>query len=125
MQKKFEDCQVSGYEDELNQLVGNLLENAHKYTESEGTITVSVGNESNHAVIKISDTGIGIPQDSIPHLFDRFYRVDTARSRSVGGNGLGLSIVKAIVDMHHGSIQVNSKINEGSTFTVILPSHRS
>lgn len=104
----------------LEQIVVNLVENAIKYTD-EGSVSVSVSGEGEWAVFTVRDTGIGIPEESIGHLFERFYRVDKARSRSTGGTGLGLSITEKLINLHGGSIEVRSKLGEGSTFTVQLP----
>lgn len=104
----------------LEQVAVNLVENAIKYTD-EGTVSVRVAREDNYAVLEVKDTGIGIPEESIEHLFERFYRVDKARSRSTGGTGLGLSITEKLVTQHHGKIEVKSKLGEGSCFTVRIP----
>ena len=104
----------------LEQVAVNLVENAIKYTD-EGTVSVRVAREDNYAVLEVKDTGIGIPEESVEHLFERFYRVDKARSRSTGGTGLGLSITEKLVTQHHGKIEVKSKIGEGSCFTVRIP----
>jgi len=104
----------------LEQIIVNLVENAIKYTD-EGSVDVSVSEEGEWAVFSVKDTGIGIPEESIEHLFERFYRVDKARSRSTGGTGLGLSITEKLVNLHGGSIEVRSKLGEGSIFTVQLP----
>jgi len=104
----------------LEQVAVNIIENAIKYTD-EGHVDVTVTDEEDWALITVSDTGIGIPEESVEHLFERFYRVDKARSRSTGGTGLGLSITEKIVTLHGGSISVKSKLGEGSRFTVSLP----
>lgn len=104
----------------IHQLLLNLIENAVKYTE-EGSVHVTVLQEDNTLLIRIKDTGIGIPEDQLDRIFERFYRVDKGRSRRQGGTGLGLSIVKHIVELYHGNIRVQSKINEGSTFEVRFP----
>ena len=104
----------------LEQVAVNLVENAIKYTD-EGTVSVRVAREDNYAVLEVKDTGIGIPEESIEHLFGRFYRADKARSRSTGGTGLGLSITEKLVTQHHGKIEVKSKLGEGSCFTVRIP----
>ena len=96
------------------------MENAIKYTD-EGTVNVRVAREDNYAVLEVKDTGIGIPEESVEHLFERFYRVDKARSRSTGGTGLGLSITEKLVTQYHGRIEVKSKLGEGSCFTVRIP----
>lgn len=86
------------------QVCYNIIENAIKYTPDGGKITVSLHKSGRDAVLDISDTGVGIPAEDLPHVFDRFYRVDKARSRETGGTGLGLSIVKQIVRLHAGSV---------------------
>ena len=109
----------------LNQILYNLIDNAMKYTPDRGTIQVSLLEEGNSLVWRVKDNGIGIPQEDREHIFERFYRVDKARSRDTGGTGLGLSIVKQLAVMHGGTIQVESKPGEGSVFTVVLPRNGS
>jgi len=104
----------------MKQLLFILLDNALKYSTSP--IELNVGYEKDHVFFTVKDYGIGIPKEDIPHIFDRFYRVDKARNRKTGGTGLGLSIAKQIVDSHGGSIDVVSKEGEGTMFTVMLPS---
>jgi signal transduction histidine kinase len=104
----------------MGQVVSNLVENAIKYTD-EGSVFVSVTQDEDFAYLTVRDTGIGIPEESLPHLFERFYRVDKARSRGTGGTGLGLAIVEEIVLQHGGDIRVQSTAGKGSTFTVSLP----
>lgn len=104
----------------IEQVVTNLVENAIKYTDS-GSISVCVSQEHTDALFSVKDTGIGIPQEALPHLFERFYRVDKARSRVTGGTGLGLAIANKIVTMHGGYIEVESNVGKGSVFTVRLP----
>jgi heavy metal sensor kinase len=105
----------------LRQLFLNLVDNAIKYTPEGGSVTLSVEQQNGSAVFQVEDTGIGIPADEQDKIFDRFYRVDKARSREAGGSGLGLSIAKWIVDLHRGTIAVSSQMNKGSVFTVRLP----
>jgi signal transduction histidine kinase len=105
----------------LERLLINLLDNAIKYTPPGGRIRVGVSCENDHARVDISDTGPGIPAGAVPHIFERFYRVDPARSSTVEGAGLGLSLAKWIVDRHHGRIEVRSEPGKGSTFTIWLP----
>ncbi|MDD4807971.1 MULTISPECIES: HAMP domain-containing sensor histidine kinase [Caproicibacterium] len=105
----------------LEQLFGNLIENAVKYNRPGGTVTVTGAVQREAAAVRVQDTGIGIAPQHIPRLFERFYRVDTSRSREIGGTGLGLSIVKHIAVLYGGDISVESKVGEGSTFTVRLP----
>ena len=105
----------------LGQIIYNLTENAIKYTSDGGTVTVSVNAHGRNAVIAVRDTGVGIPKEDQAHIFDRFYRVDKARSRETGGTGLGLSIVKQMVTLHGGTITVESEPGKGSVFTVEIP----
>jgi heavy metal sensor kinase len=112
---------VEGDRARLKQVAVNLLDNAIKYTSSGGRIEVRVGVRGSRAVLEVADTGIGIPAEAAPLVFDRFFRVDKARSRDLGGAGLGLSIVKSICTAHAGSVRVQSVEGVGSTFTVELP----
>jgi two-component system phosphate regulon sensor histidine kinase PhoR len=105
----------------LQQLFGNLIENAVKYNVPQGSVTITAAGQKKMAVIRVSDTGIGIAKEHFPRLFERFYRVDASRSRAVGGTGLGLSIVKHLAVLYGGEVGVESKVGEGSTFTVRLP----
>jgi heavy metal sensor kinase len=115
------DLTTSGDETRLRRLFLNLLDNAIRYTPSGGKVTVSLGREGDMAVVAVSDTGIGILTEHQAHIFDRFYRVDKARSRSEGGSGLGLAIAKTIAEAHGGRIGVESEPGKGSTFRVWLP----
>ena len=115
------DLVVKGDEAMLRQLFFNLLDNAIKYTPSGGTVSVSSLTEGQMAVVAITDTGIGIALEDIPLIFERFYRVDKARSRVGGGTGLGLAICRHIAEAHGGKIEVESQVGKGSTFTVSLP----
>src|SRR5262249_2730471 len=112
---------LSGDDELLKRMFLNLLDNAVKYTPAGGEIWVEVGAQNGNALIVVRDTGIGIPEASQAHVFDRFYRVDKARSRELGGAGLGLSIADWIVKAHGGKIAVQSSPGKGSTFTVELP----
>ena len=105
----------------LSQVFYNLIDNAVKYTPRGERVEVEVARRNGQACVYVRDNGIGIPREDCDHIFDRFYRVDKARSRETGGTGLGLSIVKQIVLAHGGTIEVDSRENEGSTFTVRLP----
>jgi heavy metal sensor kinase len=116
-----QDMIVSGDKTKLRQLFINLLENAVRYTPADGSISVSMTGQENNAVAKISDTGIGIPPEHLPHIFERFYRVDKARARAEGGVGLGLAIAKYITESHNGTIEVQSETGKGTTFTITLP----
>ena len=109
----------------LKQVVVNLLDNAIKYTLSGGLITIQATTKAQSGVLRIIDNGVGIPASALPHIFDRFYRADKARSRSSGGAGLGLSIVKAICSAHYGSVSAESVEGKGSTLIVELPLYES
>lgn len=115
------DIAYHGDEDLLRRMLMNLLDNATKYTPSGGSISVQIVLESGRVKIVVSDTGIGIPAESAPHVFERFYRVNAARSRADGGSGLGLAIAKWVAEAHKGSIDLLSRPGHGSKFTVSLP----
>ena len=116
---KLEKAEVLGHRMRLEQLLVNLLDNAIKFDRKGGEVKVEVTRtEDNRANIAISDTGIGIPSEDLPRIFERFYRVDKTRSREVGGTGLGLSIVKHVVERMHGTIKVESMLGKGSKFVV-------
>ena len=117
------DTELSAFADRQNmsQLIDNLIDNAIKYTEEYGTITVRLKKEGNWAVLEVQDTGLGVSPQYQQRVFERFYRVDKARSQSLGGTGLGLSIVKNIAEKHGGSVSVESQLGSGSTFTFRLP----
>lgn len=112
---------IEADKDMMGQVIINLTENAIKYTPQGGRVHINAELLPNGIRIQVNDTGIGIPEKSLPRIFERFYRVDKARSREMGGTGLGLAIVKHIVEVHKGVINVESQINKGSTFTVTLP----
>ncbi len=107
--------------DKMTQVIDNIMNNAIKYSPDGGTITVSVKTTDVQLILSISDEGLGIPKQDLPKIFDRFYRVDKARSRAQGGTGLGLSIAKEIIKQHHGFIWAKSEYGKGSTFTIVLP----
>lgn len=111
---------VMGDRDRLKQVLLNLVDNALKYTPPGGEVKLSLTKDDNWVYIAVQDTGIGIAPENIPHLFDRFYRVDRARSRDAGGTGLGLAIAKSVIDAHNGKLTVESQPGKGSTFTVWL-----
>lgn len=115
------DIRLKGSHTMLCRAMSNLIENAVKYNREGGTITVFAEKQGETAVVKLSDTGIGIPASDLPHIFEPFYRVDRSRSRSVGGAGLGLPLVRDIVEKHGGSIEAESTLGKGTTFTIILP----
>ena len=116
-----QDTPILILEDDLYQIVFNLIENGIKYNIPGGHLTVRLSRDEENAYLEVSDTGMGIPEDALPHLFERFFRVDKARSRQTGGSGLGLAIVRAIVQRNRGEIRVESILDQGTTFTVSFP----
>src|SRR3972149_736231 len=117
---RLEDISITGDAYRLKQLLSNLVNNAIKYTPEGGTITLSLFREGEWACLEVSDTGIGIPPEHLPHMFDRFYRVDKARSRAGGGTGLGLAIVKGIAEQHGGKGFLVSEVGKGRNITVFF-----
>ena len=115
------DIFINGSRDKFKQMIINLIDNGIKYTNEGGNIDVTLGIDKSNAEIKIKDNGIGIPKEHIPRLFERFYRVDKARSRKQGGTGLGLAIVKHILVLFNGDINVESEVGVGTTFIIHLP----
>ena len=107
--------------DKMTQVLDNILNNAIKYSPDGGTVTFGMKTTDNQLIVSISDEGLGIPKSDLPKIFDRFYRVDKARSRAQGGTGLGLAIAKEIVKQHQGFIWAKSEYGHGSTFTIVLP----
>lgn len=118
-----EPIMIEGDRARIEQVVINVISNSVRYTPDGGEIAIAAGG-TEEVFVTVSDTGIGIPEKDIPHLFDRFYRVDKGRSRAQGGTGLGLSIAREIVDRHNGRIDIESKLGEGTAVTVRLPAHR-
>ncbi|MNH25047.1 Alkaline phosphatase synthesis sensor protein PhoR [compost metagenome] len=114
------DVWITGDRSRLVQVFVNLISNAFKYT-SSGSIHIEVLKENAEGVVIVSDTGMGIPEDELSYIFERFYRGEKSRNRKTGGAGIGLAVVKAIVDAHAGSIHVESEINKGTTVRVCLP----
>ncbi|NIS70371.1 MAG: response regulator [Proteobacteria bacterium] len=121
LQVKHPIPRVNGDRNNLEGVFTNLVNNALKYTPGGGTVTIQAKGEGKNAMVEISDTGIGISQNDLPRIFDRFYRVKSDKTRQIVGTGLGLSIVKQIVEAHLGTISVESEEGGGSTFTVVLP----
>ena len=119
--ERLEPLSVEGDRDRLRQVLWNLVENALRYTGPEGLIRLALRRDGPSAELSVSDDGPGIAAEHLPRIFDRFYRVDTARSRATGGSGLGLAIVKHIVQAHGGCVTVASELGRGTTFTVRLP----
>lgn len=121
-----EGLYIEADEDRLRQILFNLISNGINYTPEGGTVGIAVqsvkkGKDHEFVQLVISDTGMGIPEKDLPRIFERFYRVDKARSRRSGGTGLGLSIVKHLIELHKGTIQAESKLGEGTKFTIELP----
>ena len=116
-----QDCSILIIEDDLYQIIFNLAENGIKYNRSGGKLFITLDREDDNAVLQVIDTGVGIPEEAVGHVFERFFRVDKARSRKSGGSGLGLSIVRNMVERNRGEISVRSVVGEGSTFTLKFP----
>jgi two-component system, OmpR family, sensor histidine kinase BaeS len=108
----------------LEQIVDNLLSNALRYTDAGGTVRLRAGQRGQHAVLEVSDTGIGIVPDELPRIFDRFWRSDRSRSRATGGSGIGLAVVRELVEAHGGEVDVESAPGRGTLFRVTLPALR-
>ena len=115
--------EVSAYldKDKISQVVVNLLTNAIRYTNEGGNIFVTAYRDKEYIKICVKDNGIGIPEDNLKFIFERFYRVDESRSKSTGGIGVGLTIVKSVVDLHNGTIEVKSQVDKGTEFIITLP----
>ena len=116
-----DDIPILIREDDLYQITFNLAENGIKYNRAGGKLTLRLSRGEDCGILTVADTGTGIPEDSIPHIFERFYRVDKARSRASGGSGLGLAIVRSMVQRNQGEIRVDSIFGKGTTFTVEFP----
>ena len=113
---------LEGKKEDLTRLIINLLKNAVDYNKQGGKIIISLKKKSNKIILIVEDTGIGIKKEDIDQIFERFYKADNSRTLNSSSTGLGLSIVKEIIDEHNGQIEVNSQINQGTTFTITLPS---
>jgi heavy metal sensor kinase len=122
--QKMENVFINGDSSLLNHVFTNLITNAIQYTPSGGKVTFALHQQASQAILTITDTGIGIPEQALPNIFDRFYRVEQSRSHETGGSGLGLAIAQHIVDAHGGTIEVKSTIGKGTTFQVVLPCQR-
>ncbi|MBV9713342.1 MAG: hypothetical protein JO011_20765 [Ktedonobacteraceae bacterium] len=116
---------IKGDRDKLTQVITNLVNNAIKYSPEGGTILVGSRRESNAVHLFVQDHGIGIPPEKLEQIFERYARVESGATRYIGGTGLGLPIVRQIVEMHHGTVWAESIMGEGSTFHVVLPSQHS
>jgi signal transduction histidine kinase len=116
-----ESVRVRGDRQQLGLMVKNLVDNAIRYSDEGGTVSIEVQCEEEEAIVRVADTGSGIPLRDQGRVFERFYRVDEGRARESGGSGLGLSIVKHVTELHSGHVGLISELGEGSTFTVHLP----
>ena len=116
-----ESLMVTADKDKMNQVLTNLLSNAIKFTQKNGQITFLLKQEKYKTILQIKDNGMGIEKEQLPFIFDRFYMVDTSRNREIGGQGIGLSIVKGVIEAHQGNITVESQLGIGTTFTITLP----
>jgi signal transduction histidine kinase len=112
---------ISADPGQIDEVLNNLITNAINYSPDGGEVMVIAANMGEHVEIQVRDQGVGIPQEEIPRIFEKFYRVKNPRTRKVVGTGLGLSIVKGIIEAHHGSIKVDSEMEKGTTFTILLP----
>ena len=121
VKKQKEEAKLVADEDLLELAIMNLIENAAKYSPKPAKITVTLDDMEDHLTIKVADQGLGIPLEDQEHIFDRFYTVDKAHSQKMGGSGLGLSIVKTIIEKHFGTVELKSELGKGSTFIVTLP----
>lgn len=108
-------------ETKLSLAISNLVENAIKYNKDEGWVRVSLNADHKYFYVTVTDSGLGIPEESIDHIFERFYRVDKSHSAEIEGTGLGLAITRSAIMMHHGAIRVKSQVGEGTTFSVRIP----
>jgi signal transduction histidine kinase len=121
MLERFEPVQLHGDEDRLKQLLLIVLDNALKYTPAGGTVTVALRRSVDSAELIVRDTGVGVAEDDLPHVFERFYRADPARGRDPGGTGLGLPIAQWIAQQHGGHIAIASRVGAGTTVTIHFP----
>lgn len=119
------DAAVCVNRDEMSRVLSNLIENALRYTPADGRIVLSSQAEGGQVRLLVTDTGVGIPPEHLPHLFERFYRVDASRARAEGGSGLGLAICKSLVEANDGTLQIQSQVGKGTRVIITLPSHRS
>ncbi len=116
-----DSCKLTADRDKISRVIVNLISNAIKYTDSSGEINVIASEGKNNLQFSVSDTGVGIDDKDLPHIFEHLYRTDISRARDTGGSGIGLSVVKAIINAHNGKIDVQSEVGKGSKFTLVLP----
>jgi two-component system phosphate regulon sensor histidine kinase PhoR len=122
IERNLHPVKVSGQQNDLVLAVRNLVDNAIGYTDRGGTVTVRLDEVDGGALLVVEDTGVGIPTRELPRIFERFYRVDTSRSRNTGGTGLGLSLVRHVAQRHGGRIEAESELGSGSVFRFFIPS---
>jgi len=115
------ELSINADKDKLTQIIINIMSNAIKYTPKGGVVKVDVTEKQDEVILSVSDNGIGISEEDLPYIFERFYRADKSRSRETGGSGIGLAIVKSLVEAHSGTVNVKSCYGRGSTFTIRLP----
>ena len=120
-----DEARINADRDKISQVMVNLISNALKYTPQGGSLEIQVKDCNKETEIVVSDAGMGIPPEDLPHIFERFYRADKSRNRMTGGSGIGLAIVKAIIEAHKGSVTVQSELNKGTGFAIILPKEKS
>lgn len=118
------DFYIVGDSNRIEQVLKNILSNAVKYSEEGASVKVSLKTQGNYHIVEVQDTGLGMPKEDLPRIFERFYRVDKARSRAMGGTGLGLAIAKEIIEIHGGKIEVESELNVGTTFKIYFPAYK-
>ena len=114
------DCIIKANQEMIQEVIYNLCDNAIRYNKPEGNVWVSVFREKDNIILQVRDNGIGIPEKEQQHIFERFYRVDKARSKKTGGTGLGLAIVKHIAEQHNAEIQIDSTLGEGTAISIIF-----
>jgi signal transduction histidine kinase len=114
-------CPVMADADQLRRILFNFLDNAIKFTPAGGTIRVSLNRSDGHARLTVSDTGVGIPAEHIPHVFERFYRVDPARGQEASGTGLGLAICRSVAEAHGGNVCIESEVGRGTRVSFVMP----
>ena len=115
------DSRIFADKDRINQVLMNLMSNAVKYTSEGGSINIRIKESDDFVILDFEDNGIGIPEEELPLIFERFYRADKSRNRMTGGSGIGLTIVRSIVAAHGGTVEVKSRLNSGTCFTLTFP----
>jgi len=119
--QKIDPATIRGEENLLERMLANIIDNAIRYTPPKGKVEISLDEKKNGVILSIQDNGIGIPEEALPYIFDRFYVVDKSRSKETGGLGLGLSIAKHVADTHGAGIEVESQVGQGTIFRITFP----